>query len=105
MFTNRCFDQGFPMPENMMPNDGMHQEQMECPKQPEMFSGVMYQPVYECPQMRCHHRQIIHEVPHIIPIKTKIVNHHIYKHSYTPSYTCCEENVCSNVMEGPHCGC
>ena len=28
---------------------------------------------------------------HVCPINTR-VNHHIYNHTYTPQYTCCEEN-------------
>lgn len=27
--------------------------------------GVVCPPVYECPQERCFHRQIVHEVPHV----------------------------------------
>lgn len=59
-------------------------------------------PVYECPQERCIHRQIVHEVPHVIPINTKIINHHIYKHTYSPCFTCSEENEVCNVTE-PNC--
>ena len=29
--------------------------------------GVVCQPIYECPQERCVHRQIIHEVPQDYP--------------------------------------
>lgn len=57
-------------------------------------------PVYECPQERVCHKEFVHEVPHIVPINTKVVNHHIYRHSYTPCYTCCEENVVCNVYDG-----
>lgn len=56
-------------------------------------------PIYECPQERVIHREFVHEVPHIMPINTRIVNHHIYKHSYSPCYTCCEENCVSNVTD------
>lgn len=59
-------------------------------------------PVYECPQERCIHRQIVHEVPHVIPVNTKIINHHIYKHTYSPCFTCTEENEVCNVTE-PNC--
>ncbi len=59
--------------------------------------GVMCAPIYECPQERCVHRQIIHEVPHIQPINTRVINHHIYRHTYTPCYTCTEENEVCNV--------
>ena len=58
-------------------------------------------PIYECPQERCVHRQIVHEVPHVCPVNTRIINHHIYKHTYSPCYTCTEENEISNVT----CGC
>ena len=68
-----------------------------------MNNGCSMPPVYECPQERVVNREIVHEVPHICPINTRVVNHHIYKHTYTPCYTCCEENVCSNVYEGSCC--
>ena len=59
-------------------------------------------PIEECPQERVCHRYINYEVPHIIPCHTRIINHHIYRHTFTPCYTCCEENVCENVF-GPRC--
>ena len=63
---------------------------------------MMCSPVYECPEERCVHREIIHEVPHIKPINTRIINHHIYRHTYTPCYTCTEENeVCNENVCGP----
>ena len=34
-----------------------------------------------------------------MPIHTKIVNHHIYKHSYTPCYTMSECDTCENVYD------
>lgn len=37
---------------------------------------------------------------HICPIRTRIVNHHIFRHTYQPSFSCCEENVCQNVQCG-----
>lgn len=54
-------------------------------------------------QQRCIHRTFVHEVPHVCPIHTKIINHHIYKHTYRPVYTCSEENVCSEVQCGSCC--
>ena len=60
------------------------------------------QPIYECPQERVCHRYITYEVPHIMPMNTKIINHHVYKHTFRPEYTCCEENVCENIFE-PKC--
>ncbi len=56
-------------------------------------------PVMECPEERCEHREIMCEVPHIVPINTKIINHHIYKHVYVPKYTCCEEHEVTNIYE------
>lgn len=70
---------------------------------PMNMGGCEMLPVYECPQERICHREFIHEVPHVCPINTRVINHHIYKHTYTPCYTCCEENVCSNVYEGSCC--
>ena len=54
-------------------------------------------------QERVVHRTFVHEVPHVCPIHTRIINHHVYKHTYRPAYTCSEENVCSNVQCGSCC--
>lgn len=54
-------------------------------------------------QEKVVHRTFVHEVPHTCPIHTRIVNHHVYKHTYRPVYTCSEENVCSNVQCGSCC--
>lgn len=62
--------------------------------------GVVCPPIMECPKERCIHRQIMHEVPHVCPIKTRIINHHIYRHTYSPCYTCTEENEVCCVNEG-----
>ena len=101
---NRCYDM------NYMNNTSFSFEsnaQMnEFPEaMPNMMNGGCphMQPIYECPQERVCHREIVHEVPHVCPINTRIVNHHIYRHTYTPCYTCSEENVCSNVYEGSCC--
>ena len=42
-------------------------------------------------------------VPHVCPINTRIVNNHIYKHTYQPRYTCCEENTVTNEQCGSCC--
>ena len=65
--------------------------------------GVVCPPIYECPQERVCHRYICHEVPHIKPCNTRIINHHVYRHTFTPCYTCCEENEYSNVYENNNC--
>ncbi len=69
----------------------------------ETMPGVVCPPIYECPKENVCHRYICHEVPHIQPCNTKIINHHIYRHTYTPTYTCCEENEVQNVYERKCC--
>ena len=76
-------------------------DQMACDSA--TMSGVVCPPIYECPQERCIHRQIVHEVPHVCPVNTRIINHHIYKHTYSPCYTCTEENDICNVNENCSC--
>lgn len=113
---NRCYDKTMNYTNettfsyNM--NNGMNEYPSVMPMQEGMMgnitggmpeTGCTMPPVYECPQERVINRDIVHEVPHICPINTRIVNHHIYKHTYTPCYTCCEENVCCNVYEGNCC--
>ncbi|MBQ6135358.1 MAG: hypothetical protein IJI60_03470 [Bacilli bacterium] len=60
----------------------------------------MPSPCGEGVQERVINRTFVHEVPHTCPIHTRIINHHVYKHTYRPVYTCSEENVCSNVQCG-----
>lgn len=64
---------------------------------------MMCPPIQECPQERVCHRYMCYEVPHIMPCNTKIINHHVYKHTYTPCYTTYEENVVSNVYDRNSC--
>ena len=98
----------------MMDNTGMYQNYSVegsasvkvMPEEKTMDSAactpMMCAPIYECPQERCIHKEIIHEVPHIQPINTRIINHHIYRHTYSPCYTCTEENeVCNVNVCGP----
>lgn len=40
---------------------------------------------------------------HVCPINTRIINNHIYKHTYQPRYTCTEENVVTNQQCGSCC--
>ena len=54
-------------------------------------------------QQRVINRTFVHEVPHTCPIHTRIINHHVYKHTYRPVYTCSEENTVSNVQCGSCC--
>ena len=59
-------------------------------------------PVYECPEERVCHRYMCYDVPHIKQCNTRIINHHVYRHTFQPCYTCCEENVVENVF-GQRC--
>ncbi len=63
----------------------------------------MCPPVYECPQERVCHRTINYEVPHMIPCHTRMINHHVYHHSYTPCYSYSEEDEYSNVYGNRCC--
>lgn len=68
-----------------------------------MAGGNMARPIIEPMQERQIHRTIVHDVPHVCPMRTKVINHHIYRHTYQPSYSCCEENTCSTVNCGSCC--
>ena len=102
MIRNRCFDMGAAPMDKMSTNKmGMDTVNTEC-----MDMGINncnMVPVYECPQERCCHREIHHEVKHIVLVNTKIMNHHIIHHTYVPMYTCCEEDTCCNVYDNK-CG-
>lgn len=65
--------------------------------------GSIQGPIIEPGRERVIQRNIIHEVKHICPMNTKIINNHIFKHTYQPRYTCCEENTCTNVQCGSCC--
>ena len=65
--------------------------------------GDMMSHVIEPGRERVVNRTFVHEVPHICPINTRIINNHVYKHTYQPRYTCCEENTCTNVQCGSCC--
>lgn len=81
-------------------NENMDMNQMGSYNDPQVgYPSCACPPVYECPQERVCERYIVHEVPHVMPIHTKIVNHHIYKHSYTPCYTMSECDTCENVYD------
>ncbi len=60
-------------------------------------------PIVEPMRERCVNRTFVHEVPHVCPIRTRIINHHVYKHTYRPEYSCCEENVVCNIDQGSCC--
>lgn len=65
--------------------------------------GSVMNPIVEQGRERIVNRTFVHEVPHICPINTRIINNHIYRHTYQPRYTCCEENVVTNEQCGSCC--
>ena len=95
--TNMEFDGTNPYGADMSCCGGMNM-MMDTPNM-----GACCMPVYECPRENVCHRYICYEVPHIMPCNTRIINHHVYRHTYRPEYTCCEENVCENVFDRPCC--
>ena len=72
--------------QNMGFNQGM---QMGAP----MMEGQVIEPTIT----QCCEREFYHEVPHVCPIHTHTINKHIYKHTYTPQYSCSEENQVCNI--------
>lgn len=111
MFQERCYDRDMNVnntffAENMSNNIDM-ETNMNSGFMPMASSGFeqgsVASPMVEPLQERCVHRTIMHEVPHVCPLRTRIINHHVYRHTYRPEYSCCEENVVSNVNEGSCC--
>ena len=110
MFQERCYDRDTEINNNFFAEDMTNNIDMNVNNN---FDGNMVQsvgmlggfnrPLIEPMQERCVHRTIMHEVPHVCPIRTRIINHHIYKHTYRPDYSCCEENVVSNINQGSCC--
>ncbi len=88
--NNNVVDNEMNVDINMMNNNGGQMMQMNSP-------------ISEAVQEKCIHKTIVHEVPHVCPIHTRIINHHVYKHTYRPRYTCSEENTVSNVQCGSCC--
>lgn len=68
-----------------------------------MQQGMMMNPMNEGVQQRVVNRTFVHDVPHTCPIHTRIINHHIFRHTFRPVYTCSEENTVSNVQCGSCC--
>jgi len=82
-----------------MMNDTNMMGQSQMMNQPQMMSN----PITEGVQEKCIHRTFVHDVPHVCPVHTRIINHHVYRHFYQPRYTCSEENTVSNVQCGSCC--
>ena len=108
MFQERCYERDFDVNNNFyadnMENNIDYNYNMNNNAMPaNTMSGGCNNPIVEQMQERVVNRTIMHEVPHVCPIRTRIVNHHVYRHTYRPEYSCCEENVVSNVSEGSCC--
>lgn len=119
MFNKRPFRQmptGFAMQDGMIDIDNnsgnidldFFQQQMNNQNSQPMNSanmnmGTTASPIMEPGRERVVQRTIVHNVPHVCPINTRIINNHVFKHTYSPNYTCCEENVCTNVQCGSCC--
>ena len=106
MFTNRCYDRDNDINNTFVAeNIDIDMDNYPVTMDPNIDTapGIMSQPIIEPMQQRVINRTIVHEVPHICPLQTKIVNHHVFKHTYQPSYSCCEENVCSEIQCGSCC--
>lgn len=65
--------------------------------------GTVSGPIIEPGRERCVQRNIFHEVKHVCPINTRIINNHIFRHTYQPRYTCSEENVVTDQQCGSCC--
>ncbi len=91
--NNNVIDNDMNVDVNMM---GYNNDNMQS-------APMMSNPINEAVQERVVNRTFVHEVPHVCPIHTRIINHHVYRHTYRPAYTCSEENTVSNVQCGSCC--
>ena len=85
-------------------NMNMNYNEMDgyaMPMQQQM--GSVMNPIVEPGRERIVNRTFVHEVPHVCPINTRIINNHIFRHTYQPRYTCCEENVVTQQQCGSCC--
>ena len=99
------FFQNINMESNINGNNNYVNQDMEVDVNMNNYSSPMMNniPQSEGVRERVINRTFVHEVPHVCPIHTRIINHHVYKHTYRPAYTCSEENVCSSVQCGSCC--
>lgn len=110
MFQERCYERDIDINNNFyadnMTNNMETEFNMNNNSNPNMNmdTNTNATPIVEPMQEKCVHRTIMHEVSHVCPIRTKIINHHVYRHTYRPEYSCCEENVVSNIDNGS-CSC
>ena len=105
MYSNNDFFQNINMDSNVTGDNNYVNQDMDVDINMMNYPNtnnsvpVMNDGVYQ----RVVNRTFVHEVPHVCPIHTRVINHHIFKHTYHPQYTCSFENVCSNVQCGSCC--
>jgi len=102
MYNNEFF-QNMNMDSTVNGNHNVVNQEMDVDVNMNQYGSSMMNPNSFCRegvQERVINRTFVHEVPHTCPIHTRIINHHVYRHTYRPVYTCSEENVCSNVQCG-----
>lgn len=108
MFQERCYDRENDInntffAENMTNNIDMDQNNFQGMNTSQQMMGSVGQTLYEPMQERVVNRTFVHEVPHVCPMRTRIINHHIFRHTYRPEYSCCEQNVVSQEQCGSCC--
>ena len=59
---------------------------------PNSQMGTMMSPVIEPMRERVVQRTIVHEVPHVCPTRTRIINNHVFKHTFIQCGSCCDFN-------------
>lgn len=89
--------------QNVNDNTNMNYQSMSMGYPGGTMMGMTTSPVVEPGRERVVYRNIYHTVPHVCPINTRVVNNHIYRHTYQPRYSCCEENVVTNEQCGSCC--
>lgn len=65
--------------------------------------GTMMSPVIEPMRERVIQRTIVHEVPHVCPTRTRIINNHVFKHTFRQTHSCCSEDKVTNIQCGSCC--
>ena len=105
MFQERCYERDVDINNNFYADNMTNNMDTDfnMNTNSNMTMDMNNNPIVEPMQEKCVHRTIMHEVAHVCPIRTKIINHHVYRHTYRPEYSCCEENVVSNIDNGSCC--
>lgn len=65
--------------------------------------GTIMSPIIEPMRERVVERTIVHEVPHVCPTRTRIINNHVFKHTFRQTHSCCSEDKVTNIQCGSCC--